>query len=232
MYTKQLQWAFPPSGSAANQQANDGPAPAPAPASSRLLVNAPTVVVVEAVISVHLLGTASSIPHLWRAPKEGKRKTSYWKVLKHFYRKRIKATKMFQTVLTFFSEKSSEFQTKKKNIRILESRSKLETWLVMWLKSSFTLLVKDLRLLPLEGVTEWTDEQTKMENGKQVALLTYLQPLGTTGSLDRLGRVLANADVSGVRIVEGKEFGAWWERWMDGWMIGEVEGRGGQRGGE
>lgn len=75
MYTTQLQWAFPPSGSTANQQANDDSAPAPA--SSRLLVNTPTVVVAEAVISVHLLGTASSIPHLWRAPKEEKRKTSY-----------------------------------------------------------------------------------------------------------------------------------------------------------
>lgn len=41
---------------------------------SRLLVNAATVVVVEAVIRVHLLGTASSIPHLWRAPKEEKKK--------------------------------------------------------------------------------------------------------------------------------------------------------------
>lgn len=74
-----------------------------------------------------------------------------------------------------------------------------------------------------------------MKNGKQVALFTYLQPLGTTGSLDRLWRVLANAGVSGERIVGG------WslvhdgnDGWMDGWMIGEVEGQGqgGQRGGE
>lgn len=77
MYTKQLQWAFPPSGSTANQQANDGSAPAPA--TSRLLVNAPTVVVVEAVISVHLLGTASSIPHLWRAPNEEKKENELLK---------------------------------------------------------------------------------------------------------------------------------------------------------
>lgn len=77
MYTKQLQWAFPPAGSTANQQANDGSAPAPA--SSRLLVNATTAVVVEAVISVHLLGTASSIPHLWRAPKGEKKKNGLLK---------------------------------------------------------------------------------------------------------------------------------------------------------
>lgn len=58
-----------------------------------------------------------------------------------------------------------------------------------------------------------------MENGKQVAPFTYLQPLGTTGSLDRLGRVLANAVVSGVRIVGGG--GVWCMMGtMDGWMDG------------
>lgn len=56
-----------------------------------------------------------------------------------------------------------------------------------------------------------------MENGKQVALFTYLQPLSTTGSLDRLGRVLANADVSGERIVGGRSLV---HDGNDGWMDG------------
>lgn len=67
-----------------------------------------------------------------------------------------------------------------------------------------------------------------MKNGKQVALFTYLQPLGTTGSLDRLWRVLANAGVSGERIVGG------WslvrdgnDEWMDGWMDDWGGGRAG-----
>lgn len=66
-----------------------------------------------------------------------------------------------------------------------------------------------------------------MKNGKQVALFTYLQPLGTTGSLDRLGRVLANTDVSGVRIVVGRSLvhdGN--DGWMDGWL-GRWKGGGG-----
>lgn len=41
----------------------------PALTNSRLLVDVPTVVVVKAVVSVHLLRSASSIPHLWGATR-------------------------------------------------------------------------------------------------------------------------------------------------------------------
>lgn len=61
MYTKQLGGCFlrQSAGIAAH---STGRAPS--------LANAPIGVVVVAVVCVQLLSTASSIPHLWRAPKE------------------------------------------------------------------------------------------------------------------------------------------------------------------